>query len=61
MRITEEEKEEVISMYKTGNYYINEIAEWIGILFTSARKIINNYERKEKEQWRESHIGKMAN
>ena len=57
MRITDEEKEEVISMYLTGNYYNTEIAEWMGISVSSVSKIINSYEERKKEQWKKSHIG----
>ena len=50
MKITDEEKEEVISMYLTGNYYNTEIAEWMGISVSSVSKIINSYEERKKEQ-----------
>lgn len=43
MRISDEEKKEVIEMWKSGKYYNVEIAEWLGISISSVSKIIKNY------------------
>lgn len=45
MRISDEEKEEIYEMYLSGNYYLREIAEWIGCSIIAVSKII-----KEKEK-----------
>lgn len=58
MRITEEEKNEVISMYLSGHYYKVEIAEWMGISLSSVRKIIRVYEERRDKQWKKLHSGK---
>lgn len=48
MRITEDEKKEIIDMWKSGKYYNVEIAEWLGISLTSVRKIIKEYSDANK-------------
>lgn len=45
IRLTREEKEEIYQMYKSGKYYLKEIAEWIGCSITTIKKVI--HERKE--------------
>ena len=50
MRITNEEKQEVVAMYKTGKYYLKEIAEWLGISLSSVIKILKeNKNANEKK------------
>lgn len=43
MRITDEEKKEIIAMWKSGKYYNVEIADWLGISITSVGRIIREY------------------
>lgn len=43
MRISEEERKEVVEMWKSGKYYNVEIAEWLGISISSVGKIIKEY------------------
>lgn len=43
MRISDEEKKEVVDMWKSGKYYNTEIADWLGISITSVGKIIREY------------------
>lgn len=43
MKITNEEKQETIDMWRTGKFYLREIAEWLGISMSSVTKIIKEY------------------
>lgn len=43
MKITQEERKEVIDMYNENKYRIYEIAEWIGISVSSVVKIVREH------------------
>ena len=38
MHLTESEKLEISAMYRSGNFYLREIAEWIGCSYFSVDK-----------------------
>lgn len=43
MRITSEEKQEILDMYVSGKYHLTEIAEWIGCSYSTVRKIVGEW------------------
>lgn len=50
MRITEEEKAEIIAMWLSGEYYNTEIAKWMGVSLSSVRKITDEYIKNKKQR-----------
>lgn len=48
MKITQDEKNEIIAMWLSGEYYNVEIASWLGVSVSSVRRIINNYIEEQK-------------
>lgn len=50
MRITDEEKQEIIDMWMSGKFYNVEIAKWMGISISSIRKIIKEYYDANKKE-----------
>lgn len=49
IRLTKEEKDEIYQMYKSGKYYLREIAEWIGCSMTPIRKVIKERENTQDD------------
>lgn len=48
-RLTPQEKDEIYRMYKSGKYYLREIAEWIGCSMTPIRKVIKERENTKDD------------
>ncbi len=48
MRLTKEEREEIIKMYRTGGYAVREIAEWIGCCNSTVVRTIRGEKSFEK-------------
>lgn len=51
MKLTEEEKDEIYSMYLSGKYYITEIAEWIGCHPCTVAILIRKMEKKYEKKY----------
>lgn len=50
MKLTEEEKNEIYSMYKTGDYYLKEIAEWIGCSVSTVMSVVRKKREEERNE-----------
>ena len=45
MKLTIEEKTEIYVMYRSGNYHLKEIAEWIGCSIPTIKRVIKEMEK----------------
>lgn len=45
-RLTAKEKQEIYQMYLSGKYYIREIADWLGVSYSTIQKYIQQREEK---------------
>lgn len=50
LRLTPEEENEIYAMYRSGHYYIKEIAEWIGCSQTAVYRVIKTKDAERKEK-----------
>ena len=50
MKLTEEEKDEIYSMYLSGKYYITEIAEWIGCSVSTVMVVVRKKGEEERNE-----------
>ena len=58
MRITEEEKAEIIAMWLSGEYYNTEIVEWFGISMSSFRRITQEYKKEQAKKGEDVYASK---